>query len=89
MTASGNALAAAYDAAGRHEEAINALAVAAREGDAEAMTDLSKRLLVGDRAPCMPAQAVLLLGDAARAGSSARDFIRSRAVFNTPAENVA
>lgn len=71
MTVSGNALVAAYDAAGRHEEAINALAVAAREGDTEAMTDLSKRLLAGDRAPYLPAQAVHLLGDAARAGNVA------------------
>jgi hypothetical protein len=33
----GRALAAEYDGAGQHEEAINALAVTAQAGDAEAM----------------------------------------------------
>lgn len=61
-------LAAQHDAAGHHEEAINALAVAAHAGDVAAMTELSKRLVVGDRAPYMPAQGAALLTDAARAG---------------------
>jgi prolyl 4-hydroxylase len=64
---SGRALAAGFDAAGRHDDAVNALAVAARGGDLQAMTDLSQRLLVGDRAPYMPAQGAGLLADAAGA----------------------
>lgn len=42
------------DAAGRHVEAVDHLAGAARRGDLEAMTRLAKRLLVGDRAPLLP-----------------------------------
>jgi hypothetical protein len=65
----GRALAAEHDAAGRHEEAINALAVAAGGGDVEAMAELSQRLIVSDRAPYMPEQGASLLADAARGGS--------------------
>ena len=61
--------AAEHDAAGRHEEAINALAVAAQAGDAEATAELAQRLLVGDRAPYMPVQGAGLLADAAGGGS--------------------
>ncbi len=39
------------DAAGRHDDAINQLASASQAGDAEAMTQLAKRIIVGDRAP--------------------------------------
>lgn len=66
---SGLELAATHNAAGRHEDAINALAVASRGGDVEAMAELSKRLISGDRAPYLPAQGAQLLGDAARGGS--------------------
>ena len=62
-------LAAQHDAAGRHEEAINALAAAAGSGDIEAMAELGKRLVAGDRAPYMPAQGAGLLADAAGGGS--------------------
>ena len=62
-------IAADHDAAGRHEEAINALAVAAQSGDVEAMAVLSQRLIGGDRAPYLPAQGAGLLADAARGGS--------------------
>jgi prolyl 4-hydroxylase len=65
----GRELALEHDAAGRHEDAINALAVASRSGDVEAMAELGQRLIVGDRAPYMPEQGAGLLGDAARAGS--------------------
>lgn len=60
-------LAAEFDAAGRHDDAVNVLAVAARGGDVQAMTVLSQRLIVGDRAPYLPAQGAVLLADAARA----------------------
>ena len=67
--ASAREVAAEHDAAGRHEEAINALAVAAQSGDVEAMAVLSQRLIGGDRAPYLPAQGAGLLADAARGGS--------------------
>lgn len=62
-------LAAGHDAAGRHDEAIDALATAAQGGDFEAMTQLARRLIVGDRAPFMPADAARLFADAARGGN--------------------
>jgi hypothetical protein len=66
-----NALAVAnqHDAAGRHDDAINALAVAAKDGDADAMTELGKRLISGDRAPYLPREGAGMLVDAARAGA--------------------
>lgn len=69
MTA-GTARAAEYDAAGRHDEAINELARATQAGDIEAMTELGKRLVIGDRAPLLPADGTRFLGDAMQAGSS-------------------
>src|SRR5690606_23493426 len=51
-------------------EAIDALARAAHT-DPVAKTELALRLLVGDRAPYLPHDAVRLLGDAARAGTGA------------------
>jgi prolyl 4-hydroxylase len=60
------------DAAGAHAEAVNHLASAARKHDVEAMTRLGKRLLVGDRAPCLPKDAAGLIADAsARGGAEA------------------
>src|SRR5262245_55868596 len=62
--------AAEHDAAGRHDEAVNALALATQGGDLEAGVALGLRLLVGDRAPYLPKDGVGLLSDAARAGSA-------------------
>ena len=65
---SGLELATQHDAAGRHSEAINALAVATKQGDLEAMTALGKRLIIGDRGPYLPKDGAGLLSDAARQG---------------------
>lgn len=65
---SGLELAAQHDAAGRHDQAINALAVATKQGDLEAMTALAKRLIIGDRGPYLPKDGAGLLSDAARQG---------------------
>src|SRR5262245_1208686 len=64
------AAAAEHDAAGRHDQAVDALAVAAQSGDLDATVLLAVRLLVGDRAPCLPKDGVRLLYDAVRAGSA-------------------
>lgn len=64
------AAAAEHDAAGRHDEAVDALAVAAQGGDLDATVLLALRLLVGDRAPYLPNDGVRLLYDAVRAGSA-------------------
>jgi hypothetical protein len=64
------ARAQAFDADGRHDEAINELASAAQRGDAEAMTQLAKRIIVGDRAPRLRKQGIGLLGDAVKMGSA-------------------
>jgi prolyl 4-hydroxylase len=62
------ALAAEHDAAGRHDDAVDALARATQRGDLDATVALAKRLLVGDRAPCLPNDAASLLFDALKAG---------------------
>ena len=64
------ALAEQHDQAGRHDDAINALARATRNGDIEAMTELGKRLLIGDRAPLLPEDGAKMLLDATMAGSA-------------------
>jgi prolyl 4-hydroxylase len=64
------AVAAAQDAAGNHDAAIDTLAAATQRGDLDAMTELGKRLLVGDRAPALPAEATGLLRDACRLGNA-------------------
>jgi prolyl 4-hydroxylase len=64
------ARARAFDADGRHDEAINELANAAQRGDAEAMTQLAKRIIVGDRAPRLRRQGIGLLADAVKMGSA-------------------
>ena len=64
------ALAEQHDAAGRHDEAINALARATQQGDVEATTRLGKRLLVGDRAPYLPAEGARFLADANNRGGA-------------------
>ena len=62
------ALAAEHDSAGRHDDAINALARATRAGDLEAMTELGKRLIIGDRGPLLPKDGTGLLFDAFQGG---------------------
>jgi prolyl 4-hydroxylase len=69
MTA-GTARAAEHDAAGRHYEAIDELGRAAHAGDIEAMTELGKRLVIGDRAPLLPEDGTRFLGEAMQAGSA-------------------
>jgi prolyl 4-hydroxylase len=60
------------DAAGAHGDAITHLATGARKHDVEALTRLGKRLLVGDRAPCLPKDGAGLIADAsARGGAEA------------------
>jgi prolyl 4-hydroxylase len=63
-------LAAEHDLAGRHDDAINALARATQGGDIDAMTELGKRLIVGDRAPLLPTDGTALLVDAVKAGNA-------------------
>lgn len=58
------------DAAGAHGDAVNHLASAARKHDVEAMTRLGKRLLVGDRAPCLPKDGAGLIADASSRGGA-------------------
>jgi hypothetical protein len=58
------AQAAAFDAAGNHDEAINCLARGARAGDAHCFLQLGLRLATGDRAPLLPAQGLDLLAEA-------------------------
>ncbi len=56
--------------AGRHDDAINALARATQSGDIEAMTELAKRLIIGDRAPLLPQEGAKMLLDATVAGNA-------------------
>jgi len=58
------------DAQGRHDEAINELAIAAQRGDVEATTALAKRIIVGDRAPRLGMRGVGLLQDAVKLGGA-------------------
>jgi len=60
------------DAGGAHADAIGHLAAGARKHDVEAMTRLGKRLLVGDRSPCLPKDGAGLIAEAsARGGAEA------------------
>jgi prolyl 4-hydroxylase len=61
-------LAAEHDLAGRHDDAVNALARAAQSGDVDAMTELGKRLIIGEKAPLLPKDGAGLLLDAAKHG---------------------
>lgn len=63
-------LAEKYDADGAHDNAIGALARATKLGDVEATTRLAKRLIVGDRAPLLPADGTRFLIDAANKGGA-------------------
>jgi len=62
------ASAAEHDLAGRYDDAVNALARAAQAGDLDAMTELGKRLVIGDKAPLLPKDGAGLLIDAAKGG---------------------
>jgi TPR repeat protein len=64
------ALAEQHDQAGRHDDAVNALARGTQSGDIEAMTELGKRLIVGDRAPLLPQDGAKMLLDATVAGNA-------------------
>src|SRR5688500_15542958 len=63
-------LAAEHDLAGRHDDAINALARATQNGDLDAMTELGKRLIVGDKGPLLPKDGAGFLHDAAKGGQA-------------------
>jgi prolyl 4-hydroxylase len=71
--------AAARDAVGEHDEAVNALARATQAGDLVAMTALGKRLLVGDRAPYLPREGAGMVLEAA--GKGVPEAIAQVAVF--------
>lgn len=58
------------DEVGEHGEAIDCLAAGARKRDVEAITRLGKRLLVGDRAPCLPSDGAGLIAEASAAGGA-------------------
>lgn len=64
------ASAARHDSQGEHAQAIDCLARAAQAGSNEALTQLARRLIAGDRAPTMPREGARLLLDAARAGGA-------------------
>lgn len=66
----GLAAAYAFDASGRHPEAMEALKQASGRGDLKAMCELAHRLLVGDRAPKSPKHALYFLKEAAKAGEA-------------------
>jgi prolyl 4-hydroxylase len=61
-------LAAEHDLAGRHDDAINALARATQAGDLDAMTELGKRLIIGEKGPLLPKDGAGLLVDACKGG---------------------
>ena len=58
------------DAAGAHGDAITHLAAGARKHNVEALTRLGKRLLVGDRAPCLPKDGAGLIAEASTRGGA-------------------
>jgi hypothetical protein len=64
------ALAQQHDAAGRHDDAINALALGTKAGNLPCMRQLGKRLLTGDRAPLLAAEGASFLWDAANQGDA-------------------
>jgi prolyl 4-hydroxylase len=63
-------LAQRHDAAGNHDEAINALARGTGAGDLACMRELGKRLLTGDRAPLLAVEGVRFIGEAATKGDA-------------------
>ncbi len=58
----------ALDAAGDHDGAINELALGTKQGDLLCTRELGVRLLLGDRAPLLPADGLRFLGDACERG---------------------
>jgi prolyl 4-hydroxylase len=62
-------LAAKWDAAGNHDEAINELARGTSAGDVECTAWLGLRLLTGDRAPLLPSEGLRFLAEACEKGS--------------------
>jgi hypothetical protein len=62
------AVAESLDAAGRHTEAIAALARATGAGDVDAMAALGRRLLTGDRGPRIPKEGARFLLESAQRG---------------------
>jgi prolyl 4-hydroxylase len=62
-------LAAKWDAAGNHDEAINELARGTRAGDVECTAWLGLRLLTGDRSPLLPGEGLRFLSEAWEKGS--------------------
>jgi len=63
-------LAQHHDAAGRHDDAINALALGTQAGNLPCMRELGKRLLTGNRAPLLGAEGAGFLLDAANQGDA-------------------
>jgi hypothetical protein len=63
------ALAAEHEAAGRYDDAVDALARAAESGDVDATAELGKHLILGDLGPHLPQDGTRLLFDAVAAGS--------------------
>jgi prolyl 4-hydroxylase len=63
-------MADSHDAAGRHDEAIDCLARATKQGSVEAKTRLAKRLLVGDRAPLLSREGASFMREAAQQGGA-------------------
>ena len=57
-----------FDALGRHDDAINELALGTQARDAQCPRALGLRLLTGDRAPLLPKEGLSFLSDAADAG---------------------
>jgi len=60
--------AASRDAAGDHDEAINELARGTRAGDLRCTRELGLRMLMGDRAPLLPAEGLRFIDDVCRTG---------------------
>ena len=58
------------DADGAHGDAIDHLVAGMRKNDVEATTRLGKRLLVGDRAPCLPNDAARFIAEASQQGGA-------------------
>ncbi|HTQ98717.1 MAG TPA: 2OG-Fe(II) oxygenase [Candidatus Acidoferrum sp.] len=73
------AVADRLDAEGRHDDAVNELAMAIQAGDLEAMVRLGKRLFVGDRAPYLPRDGAGFLLEAATKGHA--EAVALMAVF--------
>ncbi|MEY4760853.1 MAG: hypothetical protein RLZZ200_709 [Pseudomonadota bacterium] len=60
--------AVAFDASGRHDDAINELALGTQARDPHCTRLLGLRLLTGDRSPLLPQEGLRFLGEAAESG---------------------